>query len=162
VAFYDQLLARIRALPTVTTVGAAQGIPFSGWDVQGDVNAYGRPAPRPNEEVVSHFQVVYPDFFRAMSIPLVRGRMLDETDRHSRSLRARSVGARGASGTRSPDSALRHQDDGRRRQQFSLAAAVTRPGARRLRHAGAGARGRRYLRRYLVHRRATHAGAGRP
>ncbi len=36
---------------------------------------------RPNEEIVTHWQSVFPDFFPAMGIRLVRGRLLADTDR---------------------------------------------------------------------------------
>jgi predicted permease len=81
VAFFEELQTRLRALPGVTDVGSAQGIPFSGWDVQGEISFPGRPRPRPNEEFVSHFQSVSPRFFAAMGIPVVRGRPLEATDR---------------------------------------------------------------------------------
>ena len=80
-ALYTDLETRVRAIPGVRIVGSAQGIPFSGWDVQ--MNAYfaGRPVPPPNEGFDSHFQVVFPNYFPAMGIPLVRGRPLLPTDR---------------------------------------------------------------------------------
>src|SRR5262249_54229382 len=83
IAFYDQLQARLRALPGVINVGAAAGIPLSGWDIQGEVHVFGRGTPRPNEEIISHYQLVYPSFFSVMEIPLVRGRMLTDMDRDS-------------------------------------------------------------------------------
>ena len=81
IRFYSDLLANVRALPGVSLVGSAGGIPFSGWDLQAEVHAQGRPADRPNEEVVTHFQSVFPEFFAAIGVRLVRGRMLAETDR---------------------------------------------------------------------------------
>jgi len=81
IALYSDLEARVRAIPGVTMVGSAQGIPFSGWDVQMTTSFAGRPVPPPNEGFDSHFQVVFPDFFPALGIPLVRGRALLPTDR---------------------------------------------------------------------------------
>ena len=81
IALFSDLEARVRAIAGVKVVGSAQGIPFSGWDVQMTASFAGRPAPPPNEGFDSHFQVVFPDFFSAMGIPLVRGRPLLPTDR---------------------------------------------------------------------------------
>ena len=81
--FFEQLEARVRALPSVTLVGSADGIPFSGWDVQSDLSVYGRPPAPPNQELSTHYQLVYPDFFKVMGVPLVRGRMLTDADRDS-------------------------------------------------------------------------------
>lgn len=81
IALYTDLEARVRAIPGVKMVGSAQGIPFSGWDVQATAYFAGRPVPPPNEGFDSHFQVVFPDFFPAMGIPVIRGRPLLATDR---------------------------------------------------------------------------------
>ena len=80
-AFYDQLLTRVRSLPGVETVGSAQGIPFSGWDLQAEMTVEGRAAQRRGEELVAHFQWVTPDYFKAIGVPLVRGRWLTAADR---------------------------------------------------------------------------------
>jgi putative ABC transport system permease protein len=83
VAFYGSLIDRLRGLPGVVAVGSAQGIPFSGWNVQGPINVAGRaPLPR-GEEVDSHFQWVSPDYFAAIGVPLVKGRSLTPADRDS-------------------------------------------------------------------------------
>src|SRR5690242_15047971 len=81
ISFYEQLEDRIRTIPGVQVVGSAQGIPFSGWNVQTSMEFAGRPAPRPNEAFVSHIQGVFPEFFSAMGIPLVHGRALRPSDR---------------------------------------------------------------------------------
>jgi putative ABC transport system permease protein len=81
VTLFEDLERRVRAIPGASIVGSAQGIPFSGWDVQGALAFAGRPAARPNEEFVSHFQSLFPDFFPAMGIPVVRGRPLRTSDR---------------------------------------------------------------------------------
>jgi putative ABC transport system permease protein len=83
IAFFDQLESRIRNLPTVTTVGSAGGIPFSGWNIQSELNVFGRPPALPNQELITHYQLVYPDFFKAMGVRLANGRMLNENDRDS-------------------------------------------------------------------------------
>jgi predicted permease len=81
IALFEQLEARVRAIPGVTMVGSAQGIPFSGWNVQAAVSFLGRSPDRPNEEFISHYQSVFPDFFPAMGIPVIRGRALEASDR---------------------------------------------------------------------------------
>ncbi|HEY4306941.1 MAG TPA: ABC transporter permease [Gemmatimonadaceae bacterium] len=79
--FFTDLEASVRALPGVSIVGSAAGIPFSGWNIQSEVHAEGRSAERPNEEVTTHWQSVFPDFFATIGIQLVRGRQLAATDR---------------------------------------------------------------------------------
>ena len=79
--FYARLLDRMRAVPGVEYAGSAQGIPFSGWNVQSGSAVEGMPPARRGEEIVSHFQVVTPDYFKAIGVPLVRGRWLADADR---------------------------------------------------------------------------------
>ena len=82
-SFTGRLLDRLRSVPGVTFVGAAQGIPFSGWDVQSEVNIEGAPRPKPGQALESHYQIVTPDFFNALGVRLVRGRWFAPTDRDS-------------------------------------------------------------------------------
>jgi putative ABC transport system permease protein len=82
-AFYERLMDRLRHLPGVVAVGSAQGIPFSGWNVQGGVEIEGAPPMNRGEEIVSHYQVVTPDYFKVIGVPLVRGRWLTAADRDS-------------------------------------------------------------------------------
>ncbi len=80
-AFFDELFTRLRAEPGVTAVGSAQGIPFSGWNVQSEARIEGTPKPKPGEELIAHYQYVSPDYFRAIGVPLLRGRWFTEADR---------------------------------------------------------------------------------
>jgi putative ABC transport system permease protein len=82
-AFWDELHARLRRHPGIERVGSANGTPFSGWDVQAGYSIEGRPAPRQGEELIVHYQWVTPDYFAAIGVPLLRGRMLSPADRDS-------------------------------------------------------------------------------
>jgi putative ABC transport system permease protein len=82
-AFYDHLFERVRAMPGVEVVGSAQGVPFSGWNVQAEMSIDGKAPPRRGEELVAHYQFVTPDYFRAIGVPLLRGRGLTAADRDS-------------------------------------------------------------------------------
>jgi predicted permease len=78
--FFATLIERLQRDPRVESVGMAQGVPMTGWDVQAGVTVDG--APRgPNDWVVAHFQSVTPEYFKTIGVPLLRGRWLDKTDR---------------------------------------------------------------------------------
>jgi len=83
--FYDRLFERVRAMPGVQVVGSAQGIPFSGWNVQAELSVEGRPAPAAGQELDAHYQWITPDFFKAIGVPLERGRGFTAADRDSTS-----------------------------------------------------------------------------
>jgi putative ABC transport system permease protein len=81
--FYDELFARLRREPGVTMVASAQGIPFSGWNVQAGAEIEGAPPPKRGEDLVVHYQTVTPDFFKAIGVRLLRGRWFADVDRDS-------------------------------------------------------------------------------
>jgi len=78
--FMTALLDRLRSEPGVADVGAAQGTPFSGWNVGTSYEVEGEPAGRSGEAPVTHVQSVTPEYFGVLRIPLVRGRQLAATD----------------------------------------------------------------------------------
>ena len=82
-SFYDRLLERIRAVPGVESVGAAEGTPFSGWDVHYRLTVEGAPPARAGEELFTHFQLVTPDYLKTIGVPIIRGRGLTAADRDS-------------------------------------------------------------------------------
>ena len=81
--FFEQLYQRVAAIPGVDVVGSAQGIPFSGWNVQAAMSIEGRPARVPGEDLVIHYQSISPDYLKAIGVPLVRGRGFTPQDRDS-------------------------------------------------------------------------------
>jgi predicted permease len=79
-AFYRRLVERMGALPGVTVAAAASDLPpvsgGSNWDVEilGRKRAPGSAAASPNVRIVTR------DVFRALSIPLARGRLFGPSD----------------------------------------------------------------------------------
>jgi putative ABC transport system permease protein len=80
-AFADAVLKRFAALPGVTSVGATHILPFSGNDYITAFAIEGRPPVKPSERPSSNFYAVTPDYFKAMGIPLLRGRTFTDDDR---------------------------------------------------------------------------------
>jgi len=78
--FFETLLPKLSALPGVETGGAAMPLPFSGNDRDSSFWISGRPDPgQGNHPNASHL-VVSSDYFRAMRIPLLAGRIFNERD----------------------------------------------------------------------------------
>ncbi len=75
------LVHRVEALPGVTAAGLTTVLPFSHVQVQTFVSIEGRPAPHPGENLRVAYRAVSPGYFRALGIPLLRGRVFTEEDR---------------------------------------------------------------------------------
>lgn len=82
-AFYAQLAERVRGLPSVRTVGLSTTAPFSDGGHGQIFMIKGRePAPgQPN--LVAEVRDVTTGYFAAVGTPLVRGRVIDDTDNTS-------------------------------------------------------------------------------
>ncbi len=80
VAFYDQLLERLKANPSVESVGVISHLPFSSWGFNGNPKLEGKGPYAPGEAPLIEFRVVSSDYFRSLGIPLVRGRYFNEQD----------------------------------------------------------------------------------
>ena len=78
--FSDAVLSRMRALPGVASAGVASAIPFGGFGQMYEVEAVGKPAPEPGEQIGAHWAAVSPEYFSAMQIPLQRGRGFTSAD----------------------------------------------------------------------------------
>ncbi len=78
--FYNELLARTRALPGVTSASLASDTPVSGgWDqLSLVVEGY---TPKEGERTFSEVTVVSNDYFKVLGIPLLNGRDFNEQDR---------------------------------------------------------------------------------
>jgi putative ABC transport system permease protein len=80
VEFYKQAQERLAALPGVQAVGAISYLPLTGLASRDGFRIVGQPAPAPGEEPGVEVRVVTPGYFRAMGIPLLKGRLLTERD----------------------------------------------------------------------------------
>ena len=81
--FYRRLLEKIDAFPGVRGAAVASAFPLSGgtpWSSDLDVEGVTLPPSRVKPQVDP--QLVTPDFFRVIGIPVVRGRALTDGDRH--------------------------------------------------------------------------------
>jgi predicted permease len=74
-AFYEQLLHQINNLPGVLSAGAVSHLPMSGSDSSSHVGLEGSKEP-----VHSQIRTATPDYFRAMGIPLLKGRTFEAQD----------------------------------------------------------------------------------
>ena len=77
--FWNQALARIRALPGVETAAAVDDLPFNGGSHQ-PIAIEGRPAVAMSEQPEVDVRVISTGYLRAMHIPLVRGRDFNDGD----------------------------------------------------------------------------------
>ena len=79
-AFYDELLRRVDELPGVESAGMITFLPLSFSGMNFSFSVEGRSAPGDMELPLAVYRVVSPDYFRAMTIPLQRGRVFDSRD----------------------------------------------------------------------------------
>jgi putative ABC transport system permease protein len=80
IAFYNTLIDRLRAIPGIESAGLASYLPFTGGTDSSPFELPGRPAA-PNEPPRhANTEVIAGDYFRAMGIPILRGRNFTAAD----------------------------------------------------------------------------------
>ena len=77
--FFDQVLQRVRSLPSVVSAGVIDSIPLTGGSHQ-PVAIEGRPVVAMSEQPEVDVRLISPGYMSAMRIPVLRGRDLDDTD----------------------------------------------------------------------------------
>jgi putative ABC transport system permease protein len=81
-AFWDAALAKIRQLRGVTEVAMNGGLPLNhDWEVLWPFTVDGQPDPGPGRRPVSGFQMISPNYFRTLEIPLLKGRDFNLEDK---------------------------------------------------------------------------------
>ena len=80
VAFFQQLLERLRALPGVESAGAVYPLPLSGMEEGMGFGVEGQPPPAPGERRSAGPRWVSPDYFKTLKIQLLKGRVFTEGD----------------------------------------------------------------------------------
>jgi putative ABC transport system permease protein len=78
--FYQRLGERLASLPGVTAAGGVSYLPLTGIGSATGFEVVGRPKPAPGQEPVTDVRIISGDYFRAMGIPLHRGRLLTYSD----------------------------------------------------------------------------------
>jgi putative ABC transport system permease protein len=83
VAFFDQLLPRLQAIPGVTTAAGVISLPLSGTSLVLTFEVEGRPPLPPAQQPAMQVRIATTNYFKAIGIPLKRGRAFSEQDRMS-------------------------------------------------------------------------------
>jgi predicted permease len=79
IAYYKQVEERLRAIPAVEAVGAINTLPLEKGPTFG-FRIEGRPELPIDQWPGANYRNVTPDYFRAMSIPILEGRPFEERD----------------------------------------------------------------------------------
>ena len=79
-AYFSEIARRIAAVPGVERVGAAQHLPLSGFNWMGDLDIESRPIATTSAHPRVVWRSIIGDYFAAMRIPLVRGRLFNSAD----------------------------------------------------------------------------------
>jgi putative ABC transport system permease protein len=81
VEFFDRLLRDVRAIPGVRSAGLVTVLPGNGHWEDNTFRIAGRPPLPPGESLDAVVRAADPGYFRAMDIPLLRGRYFNDADR---------------------------------------------------------------------------------
>ncbi|HYN20289.1 MAG TPA: ABC transporter permease [Thermoanaerobaculia bacterium] len=79
--FYEALLERLSTIPGVEQAASIYPLPLGGSNMILAFNVEGRPAPPPSETPSAYVRMISSGYFRAMGIPMRRGRDFDSRDR---------------------------------------------------------------------------------
>ena len=77
--FYTQVLEKLSAVPGVTDAGIINNLPLDSGPTTG-FRVEGRPITTPDKWPMVNYRTVSPNYFRAMSIPVVQGRAYTDGD----------------------------------------------------------------------------------
>ncbi|MEI9972385.1 MAG: ABC transporter permease [Ignavibacteriota bacterium] len=80
VLFFKNLLANLRAQPGVVAAGVGSDLPWTGYDENYDGYTIEGRSDDYNSKTAARYHSASPDYFRALGIPLVRGRYLTDRD----------------------------------------------------------------------------------
>src|SRR6185295_15854928 len=79
-ALYDRILASARDLPGITSAAWTSALPLTGETWVDLIARIGDIRPS-SQKASANYRFIGPDYFRTLSMPLTRGRSIDERDR---------------------------------------------------------------------------------
>ena len=79
-AAFQQLVARMKALPGVRDASVVSNVPLTNRDIEVSFQVEGRTPYKPGEEAVADYTVAGSDYFRTMNIAVLRGRVFTDQD----------------------------------------------------------------------------------
>ncbi len=80
VAFFDRLMERLAALPGARAAAATLALPLGGSNMNISFEIRNRPSATPAQQPSMEMRAATPGYFKAMGIPLLRGRVIEPTD----------------------------------------------------------------------------------
>ncbi|HEU4597689.1 MAG TPA: ABC transporter permease [Pyrinomonadaceae bacterium] len=80
VGFNEELVRKVQALPGVQTASVSSNLPLDNFIDSNNFDLESRPTPPGKSQEVAENMAVGPDYFRALGIPLLKGRYLNEQD----------------------------------------------------------------------------------
>jgi putative ABC transport system permease protein len=80
VRLFDSLLAVVKNIPGVESVGTAFGVPLTSVNTSLSVTVRDAPPPGPGESVAAGYAQVSPGYFQTLKTPLLQGRDFTERD----------------------------------------------------------------------------------
>jgi predicted permease len=78
--FYDRLVTSLSSVPGVQYAGAGSDLPWTGYDENASGFTIDGKKPAPHQQFHARYHMATADYFRAMGIPLLRGRFFNEGD----------------------------------------------------------------------------------
>ena len=85
VEFFAALVARLSAIPGVESAGAVSYLPLAGAGAATGFTIVGQPAPLPGQGPTTDVSVCDDGYFRALKVPLLRGRVFSEREMRQKS-----------------------------------------------------------------------------
>ncbi|MGH9767132.1 MAG: ABC transporter permease [Blastocatellia bacterium] len=79
-AFHQKLLERVAALPGARSSGVINYLPLQQRGFNGGITIEGQGPYGPGRQPLAEFRAISPDYFRAMSVPLISGRFFTAQD----------------------------------------------------------------------------------
>jgi putative ABC transport system permease protein len=79
-AFYEKLLAKVSTLPSVTAVAIGNNVPFDDNEWDSSFHITGTPPYQPGQDPSAEINMISPDYFRVLGMPILRGRAFGPED----------------------------------------------------------------------------------